>query len=391
MSPMIHFTTTLGAFLTMALIFTNYYKKFNTDVFQRKLLLLMLYTALTAVFTDFAGRFIEGRAGAAFRYLMYTDISLHIIAKNCAYYAGVIFIDYFAHKSIKRTNKIIKAVVIILIIYSVSVIINLFFGYYFTVTPDNRNMDGSMYILRVIFSYCAVIIITVDVLLSSKYFRHSHAYLVIVFVLLSGTGSTIDILIRSSSLAWPCFAAAVLYIYFFIIQADSKIDSLTQIGNRASFNEFIDKLSRQNTKKDYSIVMIDMDKFKEINDTIGHLEGDNALRDLAAIIKGCIRYSDYAARYGGDEFVLVAEAEYDIRRLMDRILDSISQQNDMRIRPYQLYISYGYDVYTTNSGQSIYEFLAKIDAMMYKQKEERKKAGIPSSITAELPARENEE
>jgi hypothetical protein len=50
-----------------------------------------------------------------------------------------------------------------------------------------------------------------------------------------------------------------------------------------------------------------------------------------------------------------------------------------------LYISYGYDVYATKSGQSIYAFLAKIDALMYKQKEERKKKGIPSAITADIP------
>jgi diguanylate cyclase (GGDEF)-like protein len=147
----------------------------------------------------------------------------------------------------------------------------------------------------------------------------------------------------------------------------------------------MDKLSRQTSKIEYSIVMIDMDKFKEINDTLGHLEGDNALRDMAAIIKGCIRHSDFAARYGGDEFILVTEAEYDIKRLMNRIQAAIDLQNEKRIRPYQLYISYGYDIYTTKSGESIYSFLAKIDALMYKQKEERKSRGIPSAITRNLP------
>jgi diguanylate cyclase (GGDEF)-like protein len=131
--------------------------------------------------------------------------------------------------------------------------------------------------------------------------------------------------------------------------------------------------------------MMDIDKFKEINDTLGHLEGDNALRDLAAIIKGCIRHSDFAARYGGDEFVLATEAEYDIKRLMNRIQATIDQQNKKRIRPYQLYISYGYDVYTTKSDESIYSFIARIDGRMYRQKEKRKKNGIPSAITGKLP------
>jgi diguanylate cyclase (GGDEF)-like protein len=106
------------------------------------------------------------------------------------------------------------------------------------------------------------------------------------------------------------------------------------------------------------------------------------------IIKDCIRFSDFAARYGGDEFVIAVGTEYDIVKLMTRIQDTIDHQNEKRSRPYQLYISYGYDVYTTKSGESIYAFLAKIDAMMYAQKEERKKRGIPSSITAYLPGKE---
>jgi diguanylate cyclase (GGDEF)-like protein len=229
-------------------------------------------------------------------------------------------------------------------------------------------------------------------LFASKHFKQSQAYSIAFAMIVLGIGVVIDYVLEGSNLVRPCFAAAVLYLYFFIIQSDSKIDSLTGIGNRFSFNEFMDKLSRQHSKVEYSIVMMDMDKFKEINDTLGHLEGDNALRDVATIIKGCVRHSDFAARYGGDEFILVTEVENDINRLMNRIQAAIDLQNNKRIRPYQLYISYGYDVYTTNSGESIYTFIAKIDALMYKHKEERKARGIPSSITSELPDfKDNEE
>jgi diguanylate cyclase (GGDEF)-like protein len=203
-------------------------------------------------------------------------------------------------------------------------------------------------------------------------------------MIIIGMGAVADIVFKEGSLVWSCFTAAVLYMYFFIIQSDLMIDSLTGIGNRSGFNEFINKLSRQNSRLAYSIVMIDLDKFKEINDNLGHLVGDNALRDIAVIIKSCIRHSDFAARYGGDEFVLATEAENDIQRLMDRIQESIDLQNKKHIRPYQLYISYGYDVFETKSGETISDFLAKIDAKMYKEKEERKKRGIPSTITANL-------
>ena len=77
--------------------------------------------------------------------------------------------------------------------------------------------------------------------------------------------------------------------------------------------------------------------------------------------------------------------------MMYRIQMAVILQNEKRIRPYQLYISYGYDVFKTNSGLSIGDFLARIDALMYKNKEERKKAGIPTAITANLPDDKSED
>jgi diguanylate cyclase (GGDEF)-like protein len=169
------------------------------------------------------------------------------------------------------------------------------------------------------------------------------------------------------------------------VLSDSKTDSLTGMGNRIMFNEFMIKFSRRNKKPAYSIVMIDMDHFKDINDTLGHLEGDNALRDMASIIKNSIRHEDFAVRFGGDEFILVINAGHDVKRLMERIQAAIDKQNHSRIRPYQIYISYGYDVYSPQTNMPIFAFLAKVDEKMYRQKEERKKIGLPSSITSDLP------
>ena len=373
--------STLGSCLTIALIFINYYRKTNADNFQRGLLLSVLCAAFTAVIADCGSRLFAFAPGGGIRSLHKAGISLFLIAQNCTYYLGVVFIDYFAYKSTERSKKFIIAMVIFMALYSASVIVNLPLGYYFFITEDNRYVHGNLHFLSLALSYGFIPLIIIDVLLSLKYFKHSQAYFIVLFVLITCTGAVMEIVLGAGSLAWPCFAAAILYLYFFILRSEAKIDSLTGIDNRASFNEYIEKLSRQNVKAGYSIVMIDIDKFKEINDTLGHLEGDNALRDLAGIIKGLIRHSDFVARYGGDEFIIAAKAEYDIQRVMERIQSSIDQQNSKRIRPYQLYISYGYGIYTIKSGKSIYAFLAEIDALMYKQKDERKKRGLPSAIT----------
>jgi diguanylate cyclase (GGDEF)-like protein len=383
-TSLIYINTALGACLTIILIFVDYIRKFDTDSFQRKLLLAMLSAAFVSIISDFISRYLEGIPGIIVKNTMYTAISLFLIAQNCTYYLGAVFIDYFAFNNIARSKKIICFICFFLALHSITIIANLPLGYYFTISADNYYIPGKLYIIRLLISYTAALIISIDVFSPSKYFKYSQSYLIIFFIVIVGGGAALDVILKSGSLTWPCFSAAVLYLYFFIIQSDSKIDSLTGIGNRYSFNEFIDKLSRQNVREEYSVVMIDLDKFKDINDTLGHLEGDNALRDMASVIKGCIRHSDFAARYGGDEFILATKAENDIQRLMERIQAAIALQNEKRIRPYQIYMSYGYDVYTTNSGQSIKEFLTLIDSLMYKHKEERRRAGILSAITADL-------
>ena len=380
-------TAYLGSSLTIALIFFNYRKKINTDIFQRKLLIAMLYATIFAVITDFTRNFLIGFPDEKIKILFYINTSLLMITENCANYIGVVFIDYFSYRNTDRSRKLKNALIIFLILHAVGVIVFMIYNY--TASMDYEQVKNNVYTFRIYLGYGSILLTLFDVMLSFKYFRHSKAYMVILFLLIKTAGPVLDFFIEGSSLVWPCFSGAVLFLYFFIIQSDSKIDSLTKTGNRASFNEFIDKLSRHNATVKYSIVMIDMDKFKDINDTLGHFEGDNALRDIATIIRDNIRHSDFAARYGGDEFVIVTEEENEIQPLMERIQSAIDVQNNKHIRPYQLYISYGYDVYTTNSGQSIYKFLAKVDALMYKQKASRKRKGLPSAITREIIANEN--
>jgi diguanylate cyclase (GGDEF)-like protein len=240
-------------------------------------------------------------------------------------------------------------------------------------TSGNTLSHGSLYFIELIFSYGPIPFAIYDIVSGYRIFK-KYILVFFIFFLLLGISSTIDLLLGTSTFLWPCYTTAMLYAYFFIVRTDSTIDSLTGIGNRYAFNEFIDKLSRQFDRSPWSIVMIDMDHFKEINDTLGHVEGDNALRDMAAIIKGCIRHSDFAARYGGDEFIVAVPAEYDINRLMERIQNTMNIQNSKQTRPYNLEMSYGRDVYTPGGEVSIHEFMNHVDGLMYKQKEEHRRA-----------------
>ncbi len=91
------------------------------------------------------------------------------------------------------------------------------------------------------------------------------------------------------------------------LSRDANTDFLTQVNNRASFdkrlNEEFNRFKRYGQK--FSIIMLDLDHFKEINDTYGHIAGDRVLRAIASLLNDEKRVSDFLARYGGEEFVLI--------------------------------------------------------------------------------------
>jgi diguanylate cyclase (GGDEF)-like protein len=84
-------------------------------------------------------------------------------------------------------------------------------------------------------------------------------------------------------------------------------DKLTQVYNRALLDSILYKSAKyaKRHKLPISIIMLDIDNFKGINDTYGHLEGDRVLRMVASVIKSSIRESDYVFRYGGEEFLIL--------------------------------------------------------------------------------------
>jgi diguanylate cyclase (GGDEF)-like protein len=87
----------------------------------------------------------------------------------------------------------------------------------------------------------------------------------------------------------------------------TTVDGLTQIFNRRYFLEqFEREVSRaKRYRRELSLMMFDIDHFKDINDSYGHLAGDYVLKQLATVIKGKIRREDILARYGGEEFVII--------------------------------------------------------------------------------------
>lgn len=88
------------------------------------------------------------------------------------------------------------------------------------------------------------------------------------------------------------------------VAIDANTDALTGIYNRRAFNQKLSEILSDKKRK-LSVIMIDIDHFKRLNDTYGHLTGDKVLKFVASLIGKNIRGQDYLARFGGEEFVLI--------------------------------------------------------------------------------------
>src|SRR5918994_137386 len=86
-------------------------------------------------------------------------------------------------------------------------------------------------------------------------------------------------------------------------------DSLTGLPNRALFNDrLVHAIERRGRRQSTAVYFLDVDRFKRINDSLGHTAGDEVLREVAARIQGTLRPEDTVARFGGDEFTILCES-----------------------------------------------------------------------------------
>ena len=103
----------------------------------------------------------------------------------------------------------------------------------------------------------------------------------------------------------------------------TTVDGLTQVYNKRYFLEVLERESSRSHRygRDLSLIMFDIDHFKQVNDTYGHLAGDHVLKHLAQVIRERIRREDLMARYGGEEFsIILPEIDaYNARQFADKI------------------------------------------------------------------------
>jgi diguanylate cyclase (GGDEF)-like protein len=152
----------------------------------------------------------------------------------------------------------------------------------------------------------------------------------------------------------------------------ATIDDLTKISNRRGFvalaQNSINLCARQGSP--VSMVFLDLDKFKPINDQYGHAEGDHALIAFADLMRKSFRDSDVFARIGGDEFVvLLTNTETDLAaKIVERFRNQVDTYNAESERGYDICFSDGVVSMQPDQDTLVEDLLREADVLMYEKK-----------------------
>lgn len=169
------------------------------------------------------------------------------------------------------------------------------------------------------------------------------------------------------------------------LRTQATRDALTGLYNRRMLDEYLPKLIEQcrNDGEQLSVLMIDVDNFKPINDTLGHAAGDKLLRDISQLIRSTIRDHDAAFRCGGDEFVVVLPRcpESGAAKLRDRLVSLVDALAKTIKSPLPPRLSIGMSVMKDLSSTAI-SLLQEADEQLYATKRENKSKQSPRYLKA---------
>jgi len=152
-------------------------------------------------------------------------------------------------------------------------------------------------------------------------------------------------------------------------EALTRTDELTGLANRRGFGTHIEQRRRNSTLAGLSLILIDCDRFKHVNDTHGHLAGDRVLQSVANLLRAVAGPEDIACRLGGDEFCLLVHGDRreDLERMADYILASARALMRMHSNPPQM-TTLSLGACSLGAGQNWEHWYTQADTALYRAK-----------------------
>lgn len=343
-----------------------------------KLFYLLIVSNIIMLTLESAAWILEGQSGLAMYHLNYWTNYLLLMFNPLPIVIWLFYVDYFIFRDIYRLGKRFLLYLSPLIFSTCLMIITLYNGFVFTIDGQNHYHRGPGILFMLTMN------ITILLMVLAYSFKHRRRIdgrslrTFQLFSILPIIGVALQIMFYGTLFIWSAMAIALVILFIHVEFRRINSDYLTGLSNRRQLDDYISyRIKYAKRNENFSLLMIDADNFKPINDQYGHDEGDNAIVTLSEIIKHSLRANDMIARYAGDEFVAVIDSddELELRIIINRIRSSITDYNERGIKPYTLNVSVGASSFDKRRHRTCEDLLKDADRKMYEDKK-RKKATI---------------
>ncbi len=310
---------------------------------------------------------------------------------NLLFFEALVIIGYlwmiYVHVKLKFVIKLDKKKFILttlpLLAFSIVAVTNPFTHFLFSFDENNLYTRGGGIYFHWLVTWSYLIIPTVqticEIAREKNKFRRQEMIPLLYFIIPPAIASVVQMMFYGVSSSQTGITVSIVII--FLVRQSSQVltDELTGLVNRRGLNNYLAGYAQHNAETELSLLMLDLNNFKQVNDKFGHMVGDRALQETADSLKAaCEKFPSklFLCRYGGDEFVIIGNnhSQNEIARLKAMIQEEIAKKNAESAKPYLLSVSIGTAHGKCNDSDDVEHLLRVADEAMYDEKIQLKRA-----------------
>lgn len=340
----------------------------------------MVWLTIALCVVETATFLIDGKLFAGSRIMAFVLNELLYTMNILFGFLWILFADAKVYSENKLLKKRFIPMILPLLVMLLLLIANIFNGWIFEISEENVYSRNFLFVFDYAVTY-SYLLAGAGILYKNRSSTKRYTYLpVLLFILPVAIGSLLQFLFYGIATLWLSAAIGLTSLYISIQTENAYLDRLTGVYNRHYFETYVSALykaaARDSKKQKIAALMIDIDRFKSINDRYGHVVGDEALIRSARILRASAGKNALVVRYGGDEFLIILrdKSETEVALLVGEIQKNCAAANRISDKDYTLSFSIGYTI-ADPAVVDNEEFLIRADAAMYAAKRQNTAAG----------------
>lgn len=359
------------SFIVLLIIYFHSYSRSDRLLPTYKLFRFLVLLNIIMIVVDLLGWAFNGLNGQIpYTLNLFFNMVLYI-ATPMIPTVWVLYVYHLVERPERQIQKVQRNLLLLLIVNGTITLISVVTGWFFYIDASNLYHRGPLFFIHVAHSELLLLFSFIFVLVNRRSFQKRQFYAIMVFFIAPLLGSAMQVLNYGVSYNWTGVMLSMMIIYLHLQSRNLNTDYLTGVNNRLHVQEYLkEKIRNCSDKRCFGAILIDIDRFKSINDQYGHGMGDEALKDAVHILHSSLRRDDFVARYGGDEFLVIVDVPNlkSLENTVQRIKERILQFNNEERKAYQLDFSMGHDLYEPSQNKTPDEFIDHLDQLMYQEK-----------------------